>query len=500
MCSISSFRQYQSPEFATRILGLLRDELAISGWATLPSDLPSSLIHIHKVSGALTNAVFFISIPATPVEITPGVPESEPVLERATPLSFANGLVRASTPTPTSISQDTNQSASGSESSDSIVMLIEAPTTLLRVYGPSSGALISRKTELHILHTLSSEYAIGPKVLGTFSNGRVEEYFHSRALKKEEMRDPRISRWIGRRMRELHRVELGIMIVPGDTESRAQSKNRGREEGGLIPSSRSTSTNGSRSNSIASVYSSPSGSSVFSFGASTFYSSSAGGSTSSLATLNSGYGTPNATSPRLLPRRGTTESQAERKKRSRSAMSHPGRRAADKLGVWDNITRWTREAKLVLRELDHLTQLPGFEGGSKTPGQPPSTPNGLLNGATEHVPPLSSLAATLQLRSDLNLPLFEQQVKLYRNFTKEWEKMEGKSKRVFSHNDTQYGNLLLLTPPVGENEAAFEEETLLAPHQKIIVVDFEYASANPRGFDIGPLPLLPSLHFHGIPC
>ena len=63
---------------------------------------------------------------------------------------------------------------------------------------------------------LSSVYTIGPRVFGTFGNGRVEEFFESQALTPEDLRDPQTSRWIARRMRELHRVD--IQIVSGGRE------------------------------------------------------------------------------------------------------------------------------------------------------------------------------------------------------------------------------------------------------------------------------------------
>lgn len=166
-----------------------------------------------------------------------------------------------------------------------------------------------------------------------------------------------------------------------------------------------------------------------------------------------------------------------------------GSRWMDKMGVWENITRWTREAKLVLKELDTLAAVPGFSEWLDSLPPPPVIPttsskNDESDSIPLHIPPLSHPQLTFALREALNLPLFEQQVKLYRRFVREWEKSEGKSKRIFSHNDTQYGNLLLLTPPDDGDERALER-SLQAPHQKIIVVDFEYASANPRGFDIG---------------
>jgi len=78
----------------------------------------------------------------------------------------------------------------------------------LRIYGPSSGVLISRPRELHVLHVLSSRYQFGPKVFGTFVNGRVEEYFDSAPLTPLAMREENMSICIAARMAELHRVDI----------------------------------------------------------------------------------------------------------------------------------------------------------------------------------------------------------------------------------------------------------------------------------------------------
>jgi len=85
------------------------------------------------------------------------------------------------------------------------------PTLLLRIYGHSSESLISRLQELHTLHVLSSRYHIGPKVYGTFANGRIEEYFDSITLTPSDLRDKTISRWIGARMAELHSVDIDVV-------------------------------------------------------------------------------------------------------------------------------------------------------------------------------------------------------------------------------------------------------------------------------------------------
>jgi hypothetical protein len=147
-------RRYKTPAFAELLLDLVRDHLRLPTWTSahlLPSD-----IHIFKVSGSLTNAVFFIS---------------------------------SSTFSPS------------------------PRTLLLRIYGPSSSSLISRPSELRTLHALSSIYHMGPRIYGTFGNGRVEEYFESEALTAESMRDKKISRWIGRRMGELHHVDLSTVVA-----------------------------------------------------------------------------------------------------------------------------------------------------------------------------------------------------------------------------------------------------------------------------------------------
>ena len=45
---------------------------------------------------------------------------------------------------------------------------------------------------------------IGPSLLGTFINGRFEQFFHARTLTAKDLRVPQTSRQIAKRMRELH--------------------------------------------------------------------------------------------------------------------------------------------------------------------------------------------------------------------------------------------------------------------------------------------------------
>ncbi|CCU82724.1 Enthanolamine kinase [Blumeria hordei DH14] len=74
---------------------------------------------------------------------------------------------------------------------------------LLRIYGPQVEHLIDRKNELSILKRLSQK-KIGARMLGTFINGRFEEYLNAKPLTAKDMRMADTSVQIAKRMRELH--------------------------------------------------------------------------------------------------------------------------------------------------------------------------------------------------------------------------------------------------------------------------------------------------------
>lgn len=147
---VFSTRRYKTSAFAEQLLDIIH-ALRLHSWKS--EAITAETLKIQKVSGSLTNAVFFVSCPSIP----------------------------------------------------------HTSILLLRIYGPSSGSLISRPRELHILHALSSRYRIGPRVYGTFENGRIEEYFDSVALTAKDLHDPKISSWIGARMAELHQVDIAVV-------------------------------------------------------------------------------------------------------------------------------------------------------------------------------------------------------------------------------------------------------------------------------------------------
>ena len=88
---------------------------------------------------------------------------------------------------------------------------------LLRIYGPQVEHLIDRESELQILRRLARK-KIGPRLLGTFTNGRFEQFFHARTLTARDLRVPETSKQIAKRMRELHD---GIELLEEEREEGA---------------------------------------------------------------------------------------------------------------------------------------------------------------------------------------------------------------------------------------------------------------------------------------
>lgn len=141
----------------------LTHTLRLKGWRRVPMEM-SNEIEVERLSGALTNAVYVVSPPMN-------IP-SRPVSSAG-----ENDKPRIQRPAP--------------------------PKLLLRIYGPQVEHLIDREAELQILRRLARK-RIGPRMLGTFNNGRFEEFFHARTLTPNDLRNPDTSKQIAKRMRELH--------------------------------------------------------------------------------------------------------------------------------------------------------------------------------------------------------------------------------------------------------------------------------------------------------
>ncbi|KAK8877207.1 kinase-like domain-containing protein [Apiospora arundinis] len=127
--------------------------LRIKGWRRVPLDSGNS-IEVERLSGALTNAVYVVSPPK----------------------DMASKMEPGKTP---------------------------PAKLLLRVYGPQVENIIDRENELGMLRRLARK-KIGPRLLGTFENGRFEQFFNAITLTPAHLREPETSKKIAKRMRELH--------------------------------------------------------------------------------------------------------------------------------------------------------------------------------------------------------------------------------------------------------------------------------------------------------
>lgn len=154
--SISSRREAKEKQawttFKNEIIRLAHT-LRLKGWRQVPLDSGDS-IAVERLSGALTNAVYVVSPPEK--SLLAGQDGKKP---------------------PKKI--------------------------LLRIYGPQVEHLIDRETELSVLRRLARK-KIGPRLLGTFVNGRFEQFFNAVTLTPSHLREPETSKQIAKRMRELH--------------------------------------------------------------------------------------------------------------------------------------------------------------------------------------------------------------------------------------------------------------------------------------------------------
>ncbi|KJZ69355.1 hypothetical protein HIM_11256 [Hirsutella minnesotensis 3608] len=137
--------------------------LRLKGWRRVELD-KGDTITVKRLSGALTNAVYVVTPPADLAKVEGKKPP---------------------------------------------------PKVLLRVYGPQVEHLIDRDNELKVLQRLARK-RIGPRLLGTFRNGRFEEFFNALALQPLEIREPDTSKQIAKRMRELHD---GIDLLPQERDA-----------------------------------------------------------------------------------------------------------------------------------------------------------------------------------------------------------------------------------------------------------------------------------------
>ncbi|XP_051139736.1 probable choline kinase 1 isoform X2 [Andrographis paniculata] len=78
---------------------------------------------------------------------------------------------------------------------------------LVRMYGDGVDLFFNRDEEIRTFDCLS-ELGYGPKLLGQFPQGRVEEFIHARTLSAGDLRNPEISALIAAKMREFHNLNV----------------------------------------------------------------------------------------------------------------------------------------------------------------------------------------------------------------------------------------------------------------------------------------------------
>ncbi|KAG8385167.1 hypothetical protein BUALT_Bualt03G0013600 [Buddleja alternifolia] len=78
---------------------------------------------------------------------------------------------------------------------------------LVRIYGAGVDVFFDRGNEIRTFEFMSKQ-GQGPRLLGRFSNGRIEEFIRARTLTAADLRDPEISTLIATKMKEFHNLDM----------------------------------------------------------------------------------------------------------------------------------------------------------------------------------------------------------------------------------------------------------------------------------------------------
>lgn len=89
-----------------------------------------------------------------------------------------------------------------------VVKAEKCPTVLVRVYGENTEVLISREMDIRNFSLLTAN-KFGPKLLGYFKNGRVEEFFDSaKTLEPADLSNPQMQERIARELQKMHSLDI----------------------------------------------------------------------------------------------------------------------------------------------------------------------------------------------------------------------------------------------------------------------------------------------------
>ncbi|CAI9089536.1 OLC1v1024124C1 [Oldenlandia corymbosa var. corymbosa] len=78
---------------------------------------------------------------------------------------------------------------------------------LVRIYGKGVDVFFDRGDEIKTFEFMSQK-GQGPRLLGRFSNGRIEEFIRARTLSASDLRDPEVSALIAAKVREFHGLDM----------------------------------------------------------------------------------------------------------------------------------------------------------------------------------------------------------------------------------------------------------------------------------------------------
>lgn len=78
---------------------------------------------------------------------------------------------------------------------------------LLRIYGEGVENFFKRDEEIRTFKCIS-DHGYGPRLLGQFSDGRVEEFVHARTLSAGDLRDPELSALVAAKLRNFHNLNM----------------------------------------------------------------------------------------------------------------------------------------------------------------------------------------------------------------------------------------------------------------------------------------------------
>ncbi|PSS24377.1 Choline kinase [Actinidia chinensis var. chinensis] len=78
---------------------------------------------------------------------------------------------------------------------------------LARIYGEGVEVFFDREDEIRTFEFMSN-HGQGPRLLGRFPNGRIEEFIHARTLSASDLCDPDISALIAAKMKEFHDLDM----------------------------------------------------------------------------------------------------------------------------------------------------------------------------------------------------------------------------------------------------------------------------------------------------